>query len=369
MSFLEIKQELHDEYVREHAFPWIVGYSGGKDSTLVAHLVFELLMELPRSRRVRAVHMLANDTLVESPPIARHMIESLADIGQAASAHGLPVETAITRPAISESFWVNLIGKGYPSPNRSFRWCTDRMKVQPTSRYVKDRAQYAGQAILLLGVRRAESAARDRTAKRYDNGERLHPHPSLPRCMVFRPILEISTDEVWEYLASRLPPWGGTHDKLIRLYRNAGGGECPVVTAKDDVPSCGTASSRFGCWTCTVVDKDRSLEGFVDSGFEEYGPLLDFRDWLAEIRRLPSKRQAVRRDGKITFTSRGNHVMGPFTLQTRLEILDRLLELQDKVDLSLISDDERDLIREIWARDIATPTAPVSTVGLPKMEH
>ena len=142
-----------------------------------------------------------------------------------------------------------------------------------------------------------------------------------------------------------------------------------MVTAKDDVPSCGTASSRFGCWTCTVVDKDRSLEGFVDSGFEEYGPLLDFRDWLAEIRRLPSKRQAVRRDGKITFTSRGNHVMGPFTLQTRLEILDRLLELQDKVDLSLISDDERDLIREIWARDIATPTAPVSTVGLPKMEH
>ena len=369
MLFSEIKQELRHEYVREHAFPWIVGYSGGKDSTLVAHLVFELLMELPRSRRVRPVHILANDTLVESPPIARHMVESLAEIGQAASAHDLPVETAITRPAIGDSFWVSLIGRGYPSPNRSFRWCTDRMKIKPTSRYIKDRAQQAGQTILLLGVRRTESGARSRTVKRYDNGERLHPHSSLSGCMVFRPILELSTDDVWEYLASNLPPWGGTHDKLIRLYRNAGGGECPVVTARDDAPSCGTTSSRFGCWTCTVVDKDRSLEGFVESGFEEYGPLLDFRDWLAEIRKLPSKRQAVRRDGKIAFTSRGNHVLGPFTLRTRLEILDRLLELQDKVDVSLISDDECDLIREIWTRDTTALNGPVSTVGLPKMER
>ena len=71
------------------------------------------------------------------------------------------------------------------------------------------------------------------------------------------------------------PPWGGSHLKLIGLYREASGGECPVVTSKEDAPSCGTTSSRFGCWTCTVVEKDRSLEGFVEFGYTEFSPLLD----------------------------------------------------------------------------------------------
>ena len=93
-------------------------------------------------------------------------------------------------------------------------------------------------------------------------GTRLHLHADLSGCMVFRPIVELSTDEVWEFLAMTTPPWGGSYQKLIKLYRDATSGECPVVTQKSDVPSCGTSSSRFGCWTCTVVEKDRSLEGF-----------------------------------------------------------------------------------------------------------
>lgn len=352
-KFRPIRCELIDEYLQPHSAPWIIGYSGGKDSTLLLHIVVEMLMKLAPTERRRDVHVVANDTLVESPLIIKHINISIAEVQKAAVAFDLPITTAITRPLGDQSFWVNLIGRGYPSPNRSFRWCTDRMKILPTSRYIKEQADAAGQVILLLGVRRSESATRSSSIARYDNGMRLNRHNDLIGCMVFRPIVDLSTDDVWEFLGTHQPPWGGSHAKLIKLYRDAGGGECPVVTQKSDAPSCGTTSSRFGCWTCTVVEKDRSLEGFVESGFDEFGPMLDFRDWLASIRNEPPRRMARRRDGRVTITDGGTFVPGPYTLHTRSEILDRLRVVEKRVGHPLISDDEVALIRSLWARDAA----------------
>ena len=358
--FDDIRTDLLDEYRQSHHSPWIIGYSGGKDSTLVAHLVFEMLMLLPPSQRSREVHIIANDTLVESPLVVKHFEDSLQEINNAAKVFGLPVVTKITHPAPDQSFWVNLIGRGYPSPNRNFRWCTDRMKIIPTSRYIKEQVDHAGQVILLLGVRRSESSARSASVRRYDNGERLNKHNALAGCMVYRPIVELSTDDVWEFLAMNAPPWGGSHKNLVNLYRNAGGGECPVITQKSDAPSCGSTSSRFGCWTCTVVEKDRSLEGFVEAGFEEFGPLLDFREWLVSIRNDKERRQARRRDGSITITNGGTFVPGPFTLAARHEILDKLRELENETGKVLISADEIDLIHGIWAQELASQTNPKS---------
>jgi len=351
--FRSIRAELLDEYRQDHDWPWIIGYSGGKDSTLVTHLAFEMLLSLPPSQRKRPVHIVANDTLVESPLVVQHIIDSVEEIGNAANAFGLPIITKITRPAPEQSFWVNLIGRGYPSPNRSFRWCTDRMKILPTSRYIKSQVDAAGQAVLLLGVRRSESSTRAASVNRYDNGERLNKHNDLVGCMVFRPIVDLDTDDVWEFLALNEPPWGGSHLKLIGLYRNASGGECPVVTSKEDAPSCGTTSSRFGCWTCTVVEKDRSLEGFVEAGYAEFTPLLDFRDWLASIRNQKERRQARRRDGRITITDGGTFIPGPFTLQTRSEIFERLRDLEKETEQNLITDEEVDLIHQLWSEEIA----------------
>ena len=346
-----IRAEMRAEYLEPHGFPWIVGYSGGKDSTLVAHLVFDLLLSLAPDERRRAVHIVANDTLVESPLVMAHIAAVQAEMRQAAEAWRLPVHVVTTRPDPNATFWVNLIGRGYPTPNRSFRWCTDRMKIQPTSRYVREQAAAAGTVILLLGVRRNESAARAQSVARYDNGQRLNAHNDLKGCMVFRPIVDLSTDDVWEFLATNPPPWGGSHRPLIQLYRDAGGGECPVVTSLDDAPSCGSTSPRFGCWTCTVVEKDRSLEGLVKTGFAEFAPLIAFRDWLASIRNNPARRMAQRRNGKMTIDKNGKFVPGPFTLDTRAEILDRLLALQEQFGRALISEDEIARIRRIWAED------------------
>jgi DNA sulfur modification protein DndC len=351
------RAELLDEYRQSHHHPWIIGYSGGKDSTLVVQLAFEMLLDLPPTERDRPIHVVANDTLVESPLVVAHINRTIEQFRGAAEALRLPIVACLTRPDPDQTFWVNLIGRGYPSPSRSFRWCTDRMKIQPTSRYVREQACATGNVILLLGVRRAESAARAARTYRYNNGRRLNPHNDLAGCMVFRPILDLTTDEVWELLATLRPPWGGQHDELIALYRNAQGGECPVVTQRTDAPSCGSSSSRFGCWTCTVVVKDRSLEGFIEAGFSEFAPLIEFRDWLAQIRDESRRRMARRRNGGVTHLSTGSLVPGPFTFDTRREILDRLLTLEALLDRHLITKDEISRIHAIWAEDVTRACA------------
>ncbi|MDW8340460.1 MAG: phosphoadenosine phosphosulfate reductase family protein [Geminicoccaceae bacterium] len=209
-----MRADLRDEYRQPHADPWILCFSGGKDSTLVAHLVFEMLLDLAPDERRRPVHVVANDTLVESPLVIAHIRRVLGEIEHAARAWRLPVRTVITRPAEHQTFWVDLIGRGYPTPNRMFRWCTDRMKILPTKRYILEQVAASGEVVLLLGVRRDESITRGQNTRRYDNGQRLNRHNDLPGCMVYRPILELGTDEVWEFLATVPPP-------RVRLARTA----------------------------------------------------------------------------------------------------------------------------------------------------
>lgn len=346
---------IREEYLSEsQCFPWIVGFSGGKDSTLVAHAIFEMLLTIPPSARKRSIHIVSNDTLVESPLVISHLNAVTAQISDAATSMGLPITVARTTPELEKTFWVLLIGKGYPSPNLTMRWCTDRLKILPTSNYIKANVSKHGSAIIVLGVRRDESTTRQRSIDRYSNsrGSNLAPHNDLPDAFIYRPIVDFSTDEVWETLATYAPPWGGTHRSLIKLYRDALGGECPVVISHSDAPSCGTTSSRFGCWTCTVVEKDKSLQGFVDSGNIQYEPLIAFRDWLKSIRNNPKMRQAFRRNGKLTFDADGKHIPGPFTIQARREILERLMAVQTEFGHQLISSEEIDLIHKHWASEL-----------------
>ena len=226
------------------------------------------------------------------------------------------------------------------------------MKIAPTARYVREQVDSAGRVIMLLGVRAAESAQRAVSVFRYRNaGERLNPHNSLQGCMIYKPIVDLSTDEVWQILLQSQPPWGGSHRDLVTIYRNAAGGECPLVTDKDEAPSCGTKSSRFGCWTCTVVEKDRSAEAFVDAGHANLEPLLELRDWLKAIREDNTRRSARRRNGQLNFVGDGRLIPGPFTLEARREILNRLLATQEEVGFELISLAEIETIHRQWAED------------------
>lgn len=351
----EIVQLVKEEYVSTtQAYPWIVGFSGGKDSTLVAHAVFEALLTIPPSQRARPVHIVSNDTMVESPLVMAHLDSVTSLIDTAAQSLALPLTVARTKPDADKTFWVLLIGKGYPSPNSQMRWCTDRLKIQPTSTYIKNNISQSGAAIVVLGVRRTESIQRMITVSKYENdrGTNLNEHSSIPGAFVFRPIVELNTDDVWEILGSFSAPWGGTHQKLFQLYRDAEGGECPVVLSKEEAPGCGTKNSRFGCWTCTVVEKDKSLQGFIDSGQHEYTPLVAFRNWLVDIRNDPTRRSALRRNGRLTFDTTGKHIKGPFTIQARREILEELLRVEREFGGRLITAEEIDLIHKNWSFDL-----------------
>jgi DNA sulfur modification protein DndC len=351
----EIVNLIKAEYLStSQGFPWIVGFSGGKDSTLVTHGVFQALEETPPSLRTREIHIVSNDTMVESPLVLAHLDRSSRDIEAGAEALGLPIQIARTKPELDKTFWTLLIGKGYPTPNQQMRWCTDRLKIQPTSEYIKANIEKSSSAIVVLGVRKSESNTRLQSINKHSNLENsnLTPHGSLIGAFIFRPIVDLTTDEVWEILGSQEAPWGGNHKGLIQLYRDAEGGECPVVLSKDEAPGCGTNSSRFGCWTCTVVEKDKSLQGFVDSGKEIYRPLIDFRNWLVSIRNNPEYRSALRRNGRLQFDLNGRHIPGPFTIQARHEILERLLETERAFGSKLIQDDEIEMIRNIWTAEL-----------------
>ncbi len=349
------KDIIQTEYLRKHLDPWVVAYSGGKDSTLLLQLTWEVLAALPAHARRRKVYVVGNDTLVESPLVIQHLKATMTTISTAAATDELPISVHITKPHIDQTFWVNVIGRGYIPPTRNFRWCTDRMKIIPTSRLLKKLVRMHKRAVLLVGTRKSESASRRRNMEKHSvSGSTMNPHSSVTGCRMFAPLAEFEDEDVWLILMQRRPPWGGTHRNLITLYRNAGGGECPLVLTKADAPSCGTTSPRFGCWTCTVVNKDKSLRGLIDSGHEDAESLthlFDFREWLIQLREDDANRQRIRRDGNSKSRADGTRVMGPFTLDVRKRILQQLEALEKDTRRKLISKSELDVIEDIWRRD------------------
>ena len=353
--FEEIRRVITKEYRKKHSDPWIVAYSGGKDSTLLLQLVWETLLSLAPEERRRKVHVIANDTLVESPVVIQHLKDSLQEISLAAASAKLPIATRISQPYIDQTFWVNVIGRGYIPPTRNFRWCTDRMKIQPTNRLITEILSQHKRAVLLVGTRRSESQSRRRNMDRHGvSANKMNPHSSIKNCRMFAPLADLEDNEVWMVLMQRRPPWGNSHRKLITIYRNAGGGDCPLVLTKDDTPSCGSTSPRFGCWTCTVVKKDRSMNGTIESGHadqDKLEALLDFREELIKLRENNENRSLVRRDGLTKRRDDGTRVYGPFTLQVRQQILDSLRALEARTGEQMISPPELEVIEDIWRHD------------------
>lgn len=341
--------------------PWIVGYSGGKDSTCIVQMVFRMLDEIKKKDRCKLVHIVSSNTLVESPLISIRIERTLAAMRKTAEKLDLPIETRYVRPVLDETFWVNLIGRGYPSPNRWFRWCTDRLKIRPISRYIKEQVKDNGEVVILLGARKSESASRSQTLDKYEIPDfRLRRHSSISGAFVYTPIEDFHARDVWTYLLQVPSPWGDKNRDLIAFYRQADG-ECPMQL-DNKTSSCG--GSRFGCWVCTVVDRDRSIEGLIEDGETWLEPLLEFRDWLKKIRDDPKKRDSIRKSERRKRdlaqklgrefepkNHRGFKVLGPFTFETRREILKRLLETQDQFrdkGQTLISPQELNAIDLIW---------------------
>jgi DNA sulfur modification protein DndC len=352
----EIYQEIQEVY-KEDVRPWIIGYSGGKDSTTSLQLVWYALSKLNPIERKKPVYVICSDTLVETPLIFDRINESVERINQAAKEQGLPITATKLYPKIEESFWVNLIGRGYPTPSKAFRWCTDRLKIKTADRFILQKASDFGEIILILGVRKGESATRAQLMNLYKiKGSLLSRHSKFSQSFVYTPIEDFTKDDVWSYLLQNPNPWNLNNRDLLALYRSADSGECPLVV--DEVtPPCG--NSRFGCWVCTVVTKDKAVQALIDNGEEWLEPMLEYRDMLAETQVIENKhiyREYRRLNGKTKFKEKTDVLIrGPYKFEYSQLFLKKLLETQKKVrdngpnpHMNLILPEELHEIRRIW---------------------
>jgi DNA sulfur modification protein DndC len=243
------------------------------------------------------------------------------------------------------------------------------MKIKPTNRFVMDKVTEFGEVVVVLGVRKAESFTREQVINLHKiTGSRLSRHSMLPGAYVYTPIEDFTVKDVWDYLFLETNPWGEDNMSLRELY-NSADGECPMVI-DTLTPSCG--NTRFGCWVCTVVDKDKSMEAMIGSGDDWMTPMLEYRNLLARTQNPDFKagtRSLVRRDGKVwkkdveyqegEVTVKGKKLIyGPFDFREepiRQKLLRRLLQTQQEVrrlkndpEFKLIQDEELYAIRRIW---------------------
>ena len=353
-----IISELEDQYLcQDNNRPWIIGFSGGKDSTAMLQLVWLAIKQVPVELRKRDVYVICNDTLVENPIIVEYVNTVLKKIEIAAVEQDIPIKVKITRPRLEDSFWVNIIGRGYPVPNNVFRWCTDKMKVKPTARFITEQVAEDGEAIVLIGTRKSESSTRARSIKKHEiRGKRLTKHTHQANTYVYSPIRELMLEEVWYIINTMTSPWGADNSQLFQIYMNASADdyECPTVVTDKSHSSCG--QSRFGCWTCTVVKEDKSMTALVNKGLEWLDPLLQLRASMVDERNISKNRMTVRRNGQEAVTDDG-HNQGSYTEDYKAKLLKQVLKAQFEVqkfkpDLQLITNQELVAIQVIWHREL-----------------
>lgn len=360
--------EIRELYVADEV-PWVVGYSGGKDSTAVLQLVWLALQGMPPEQRSKPVHVISTDTLVENPVVATWVTASLGQMSAAAEEQQLPVEAHRLVPEVKDSFWVNLIGKGYPAPRPKFRWCTERLKIKPSNAFIRRVVRRHGEAILVLGIRKAESQARARAMERHEAGrvrDRLSPNASLPNSLVYSPIEDWTNDEVWVFLMQVANPWGYNNKDLLTMYQGASAdGECPLVVDAT-TPSCG--DSRFGCWTCTLVDQDKSLNAMIQNDHE--------KEWmlpLADLRKRLDPRVKRDADGNEDpdhpdVGTAGDAALRDFrrmngTVQYRGKPSDPLPEVTSSHDRQLIPGPYKQFYRELLLRELLQAQTWIRTEG------
>ena len=365
-------EEIRELYLEDQV-PWILGYSGGKDSTATLQLIWLALQDLPEESKTKTVHVISTDTMVENPIVSSWVQRSLEVMSEAAKTQGVPIRPKLLRPQVNDSFWVNLIGRGYPAPRNMFRWCTERLKIRPSNTFITGIVRQTGEAVLVLGTRKAESARRSANMTKHEKGrirDRLSPNASLPGSLVYTPIETWTNDDVWMFLTQVKNPWGYNNRDLMGMYAGASAdGECPLVV-DTSTPSCG--DSRFGCWVCTLVEKDKSMTAMIQNDAEKEWmmPLLDLRNAL-DFRSHSTAEEPMNSDQHLRDFRRmsgatqlmGNNdrfIPGPYHQEAREDWLTKLLEAQawirkngpeDVRQIELITLEELQEIRRLWVVD------------------
>lgn len=334
---IEVINLVRNEYVKDNA-PWFIGYSGGKDSSALITLVINALLGLNNYNR--EITVIYCDTGVENPIITNYVYSTLSALKTECENLQIPIKFVIVKPDLKDRFFVKVAGKGYPPPTNIFRWCTKSLRINPVQRVINSKSK----AIVLLGIRQGESMERDRTITKHKFVEDFYlKQGNSTQRLIFAPIINYTIQDVWATLKFNVIPRSIEHDIIGQLYKDAGS-ECPIYKESKGAP-CG--KGRFGCWTCTVVRKDRSVEKMIENGHDALAPLFEFRNWIAEFRDRTEFRCSYRRNGQ-----KG---LGPITLEGRKIIFQRILELEKKTKFKILEDEEIKLIMQLWNDDLNNP--------------
>ncbi|MCB0700740.1 MAG: phosphoadenosine phosphosulfate reductase family protein [Chitinophagales bacterium] len=327
---------IRNEYLSNDT-PWFVGYSGGKDSSALLTLVVSALKDIKVYKR--PVTVVYCDTGVENPIVTKYVYETFSALKNECDSLGIPIQYKIVKPKLEERFFVKVIGKGYPTPTNIFRWCTKYLRINPVKKAINSKEQ----AIVLLGVRKNESEERNRTLNENRIDKYYYKQKASSNTKIFSPIIDYSIKDVWSTIKFKSIPVSINHNVIGSLYKDAGA-ECPVFREDKGSP-CG--KGRFGCWTCTVVRKDKSVEKLIENGYSELVPYFTFRNWLSEFRDNQKYRSKVRRNGQVG--------LGPITIKGRKVILKKLQDLEKLTNSVILEKDELRLIKQYWKEDIANP--------------
>lgn len=313
--------------------PITIAYSGGKDSSAVLKLIWSSACIL--GNQCPDIQVVYCDTEVENIIVDRFVKYTLERLEAEAKRENLPITCKVIFPKVGQSFFVRMIGRGYVPPTRSFRWCTSDIRIRPFRNFLQEGNI---EKFIAVGTRFGESKQRDRSlSKIYDNNRKFLQRQveNFSQATLITPIIDYSTEDVWEALCEIQKPEAVSATRLSRIYKE-GSGECPAIRDFKDKPC---TKARFGCWTCTVVRRDRSAEKMIEAGHEELRPFYEFRAWLASIRNDENLRCKRRRNG-----SEG---LGPFTIAAREMLLERLMELEELTGRPILKAAHKEMINEL----------------------
>lgn len=326
----------------------VVAVSMGKDSTAMV-TNYAWLIEtgrVPRPKRLIACFADTRQELLPLYEVAQDVMTDLEDKG---------FEVRRVMAPLDERFLVYMLGYGVPPPHNRFRWCTDKLKLQPMARMMAQIRDEMGQKPLLLhGVRRGESEARDArislACSRDDAecGQGWYEQTlSDAVCDKLGPILHWRVCHVWEWLENWAPrpEFGGfATETLARAY----GGEADKEKG-----------ARTGCVGCPLVSEDRALWRVVKQPAWRYlAPLLElkalYRGLQEPTRRL--RKPAGERTAMGALVSKQER-LGPLTMDARRWALGRVLAIQDDVNraareagrpvVDLLNEEEVDRIHQL----------------------
>lgn len=290
-----------------------VGFSSGKDSTVVLHLFLMALVRAVRNgTNVSQHHFIQmSNTQVENPEIHYLATNVLGHLQSFIDKHNLPVTILVATPSMTQG-WVGriLTGRGLPSwSNSGSRQCTFDLKITPLrkakARYIKGLPDVCRKKVcLMLGSRDDESSSRAASIARMGGDATSVTHTAEGGELY--PIKSWTTQQVWTFLTESgsaknflLPSFQENNFAIATLYKDATG-EC-VWSAKPSSKSNG-CGSRFGCFSCQAVSEDRSMTALIANDPDRYGyqeGLNRLQRYLTKIRFDWSKRNYI---GRTLFT-------------------------------------------------------------------